>query len=325
MKRVLLTGATGFIGANLARRLLRDGHEVYLTLRPGRVSWRIEEIRDDVRLVEVDLRDAEGLKAKLPTIRPDWIFHLAAYGAYSYQTDVQRIAQTNYLGLVNLLAAGLIAGFEAFINTGTSSEYGFKDHAPAENEWLEPNSYYAVSKAAATMHCRYVSITRGLPIRTLRLYSAFGPYEEPTRLIPTLIVKGLDGELPPLVNPAVARDFVYTEDINDAYLAAATVKDQEPGAVYNVGTGIQTTIGEAVEIARRLMNIPSRPAWGSMPERHWDTATWVADNARIKQALHWSLQYGFEDGLKHMIDWLSADTGMLRHYRTALQKNAAPH
>ena len=107
----------------------------------------------------------------------------------------------NMLGTVNLLTACLEVGFTGFVHTGSSSEYGFKDHAPREDEYLEPNSDYAVTKAAATLYCRQIAVDRGVNVTTLRLYSAYGPWEEPTRLVPTLIAKGLGGEIPELVSP----------------------------------------------------------------------------------------------------------------------------
>src|SRR5438552_1027906 len=155
MKRVVVTGATGFVGANLARRLLRDGHELHLLVRPGYKPWRIDAIRADARLYEVRLEDASKVMSIVEKIRPDWIFHLAVHGAYSSQTDLHQMLLTNVHGTINLVRAGLKTGFEAFINTGSSSEYGFKDHPAAETEFLEPNSDYAVTKASATLFCRY--------------------------------------------------------------------------------------------------------------------------------------------------------------------------
>ncbi len=197
MKRVVVTGATGFVGANLARRLLRDGHELHLLLRPANNPWRIRDIRDDVHSHEVDFTDKESLARVVGAIRPDWVFHLAAHGAYSWQTDLDSMVATNITGTINLVESCLRAGFEAFVNTGSSSEYGYKDHAPAETEWLEPNSYYAFTKASATLFCRYMAQSRNARIPTLRLYSVYGPYEEPARLVPALIMSGLRGKLPP--------------------------------------------------------------------------------------------------------------------------------
>ena len=98
--------------------------------------------------------------------------------------------------------------------------------------------------------------------------------------MPALIVRGLEGQLPPLVNPAIARDFVFVDDVADAFLRAATAPGQEPGAVYNVGTGTQTSLGNLVGIVERVMGIEVEPVWGSMPDRAWDTTAWVADSRK---------------------------------------------
>src|SRR5215470_6587390 len=221
MKRVVVTGGSGFVGANLVRRLLADGHEVNLLVRPGWTRWRLDEILPAVRVHEVALADAERVAAAVRAVRPDWIFHLATHGAYSWETDLARMVETAVVGTMNLVRACVDVGFEAFVNTGSSSEYGFKDHAPAEHEALDPNSYYAVNKAWATHFCRYTAVDRGLPLCTLRLYSVYGPWEEPRRLMPTLIRRGLAGALPPLVGPDTARDYVSVDDVTEAYVCAA--------------------------------------------------------------------------------------------------------
>jgi dolichol-phosphate mannosyltransferase len=304
MKRVALTGGTGFVGANLARRLLLDGHDVHLLVRPGHAEWRIAEIRRIARLHILDFLNPEEVSRTLKEIRPDWIFHLAAYGAYSSQTVLSRMVETNIIGTINLVNACLETGFEAFVNTGSSSEYGFKNIAPSETEFLEPNSHYAVSKASATLFCTYTARSQKVHIPTLRLYSVYGPYEEPSRLIPTLIRFGLEGKLPPLVNPNIARDYVYTDDVIQAFLLAAMHPSPDFGAVFNVGTGIQSSLREVVGIIRRILNIQAEPVWGSMPERIWDTNSWVCDRTKIESVLGWKPRVSFEDGLLQTIQWM---------------------
>jgi nucleoside-diphosphate-sugar epimerase len=306
VKRVLLTGATGFVGANLARRLLADGHEVHCLVRPGHARWRLEGIAADVHVHEAVLTDGPGLTALVARLQPEWVFHLAVHGAYPTQADLDAMFATNIVGTMNLVRAALAAGVAAFVNTGSSSEYGFKDHPPAETDWLEPNSHYAVTKASATLFCRYTGQSQGAPIRTLRLYSVYGPWEEPSRLIPTLVVRGLRGELPPLVSPDIARDYIHADDVCDAYVLAATVSGQEPGAVYNLGTGVQTTLREAVEVARATFGIVAEPVWGTMPPRRWDTAVWVADNRTITRALGWRPRADFAEGFRRTVAWYRA-------------------
>lgn len=303
MKRCLLTGGTGFVGANLARHLLRDGHEVHLLVRPEHAAWRIEEIRSDIQLHLLDLSDARAVSAMIKETRPEWIFHLAAHGAYSWQKDIARIFQTNLLGTIHLVEACLGAGFESFIHTGTSSEYGFKDHAPTETELLEPNSHYAVAKASATLYCRHAAQANAANLTTLRLYSAYGPYEDENRLLPNLIRHGLLGEWPPLASPDTARDYVYVDDVCEACVLAAQTKPREFGAVYNVGTGVSTSLREVTAIARRVFGIRAEPEWGTMPSRSWDTSVWQADNRSIHAELGWHPRHSFEDGLTKMMMW----------------------
>jgi dolichol-phosphate mannosyltransferase len=318
MKRVILTGGSGFVGANLARRLIRDGHELHLLLRPGHAPWRVQDLKGHARTHEVNLRDEERLKAVVNAVRPEWVFHLAVYGAYPAQTDLGDMIETNIVGTMNLVDACLDTGFEALVNTGSSSEYGLKDHAPSEGERLEPNSHYAASKVTTTIHCGRAARRHKVHIPTLRLYSVYGPYEEPSRLLPTIITRGLRGELPPLVNPETARDFVYVDDVVEAYLLAATARrEEEPGAIYNVGTGVQTSIRQVVEIARRTFGIKAEPQWGTMPARQWDTSTWVSDSRKTRRELGWQPRFTFEQGFRAMAEWLKGDLELQDFYRSA--------
>ncbi len=316
-RRVLVTGASGFVGANLARRLLADGHEVHLLLRPKHKSWRLDGITRDVTIHQVDLSDGDNVARAMAASKPNWVFHLAAHGAYPTQKDLDQMIETNVRGTANLLQAAVTAGVQAFVNAGTSSEYGYKDHAPDEDERLEPNSDYAVTKAAATMFCRHIAQRMGAAITTLRLYSVYGPYEEPTRLVPTMIVQGLDGRLPPLVNPDVARDYIHVDDACEAFVLAAATADQDPGVVYNVGSGVQTTLREIVAAARRILGINAEPVWGSMPERSWDANVWISDPSKIKARLGWSARHDLESGLRQTIAWLEGNPDHLRYYRSA--------
>ena len=323
MSHVVVTGGTGFVGANLVRRLIQDGHQPVLFVRPGFASWRIDSIHRQMTIHEVDLGDVAGLVSAIDATRPKWVFHLAAHGAYSWETDDDQMYLTNVVGTANLLEATSSVGVEVFVNAGSSSEYGRLDHAPSEHEGGAPDTPYGITKAAATALCVAAASTHPARIRTLRLYSAYGPFEDPRRLLPALVVHGMRGTLPPLVGPHTARDFVYVDDVVDALMLAAEDTVGEPGAIYNIGTGVQTTVGDAVEIARRVMGIAAEPAWGTMPARVWDTDTWVADVRKSRDVLGWSARHNFENGLRQMIAWLKSDPGMRQRYETAWPPAAA--
>ncbi len=302
MKHVLITGGSGFVGANLTRRLLRDGHEIHLILRPGHQPWRLNEISKEFREHTVDLEDREAIARCVREVRPDRVFHLAAHGAYSSQTGIERMIATNLLGTIGLLDACVEVGVEAFVHTGSSSEYGHKDHGASEIEVIHPNSLYAITKAAATHYCQFTAMQRAINAVTVRLYSIYGPYEEPARLIPALVIYGLRGALPPLVSPDVARDFVYIDDAVEAIVRVAT--SGRGGVIYNVCTGVQSPLSAVVDIARLLMNVPAEPMWASMPRRPWDTDQWYGSPDLMAREVGWSAQMDLRKGMEETINWM---------------------
>lgn len=316
-KRILVTGAGGFVGANLVRRLVEDGHRVTGVLAPGGDQWRVNGLQERTELVDVDLRDQDAVRRLVHRVAPEWTFHLAAHGAYSWQQDARRILDTNLMATVALIDVCREFGCDAFVHAGSSSEYGFKDHAPSEEELTEPNSRYAVAKAAASLFCGYVARYEQFPAVTLRLYSVFGPYEDPRRLVPAVVINARRNELPPLVAPEVARDFVWVDDVVEAFLLAAEAAGSRRGTVYNVGSGVQTSMAELVDIARRVLDIDAEPTWGSMPERAWDATSWVADNRRIQEELGWQPRTDLAEGLRRTAAWLSARNGQWQGERVA--------
>jgi nucleoside-diphosphate-sugar epimerase len=136
--------------------------------------------------------------------------------------------------------------------------------------------------------------------------------------MPTLILRGFKNELPPLVAPHIARDYVYIDDVVQAFLLAATGEKQELGAVYNVGTGVQTSLREVVDVACHTLGIAAEPKWSSMENRIWDTGTWVSDHRCIEQQLGWRPEFTFEQGFRTMVDWFKQNPAMIDVYRKRL-------
>lgn len=305
MKKVIITGASGFVGANLLRRLIDDGCEVHCFFRDMYNPARVSDVKDKFITHIVDLRNWHQVVDMVTKINPDWIFHLAVYGAYSTQNDWKQMISTNIVCTANLLEACLKTGFECFVNTGSSSEYGCKDFAPKEDTLPEPNSYYSVTKNSATMYCQYVAEANKCYIPTLRLYSVYGSFEEESRFIPTIIREGFSGKYPPLVSPDTARDFIYIDDVVDAYInvAANSEKNVSFGAVYNLGTGVQTTIGDVVKISKETFAIKHEPKWGSMENKSWDTKCWIADSSLYQKTFGVDEFISFKDGFNKFVDW----------------------
>jgi nucleoside-diphosphate-sugar epimerase len=313
-RRALVTGGAGFIGAGLTRRLLADGHRVELLLRPGSDTWRLDGVDGQLAGHEAPQRDPEAVQAAVDAAGAEWVFHLAAHGAYSWQTDTEGIFQSNTLGTLNLLESCIERGFDAFVHAGTSSEYGLKDHAPSEDEAPEPNSSYAVAKVAATLLCRQLADRHGLHLSTLRLYSVYGPWEDPRRLMPTLVEHARRGELPPLVDPETARDFIHLDDVLDAFRLAAERHVPGSSGIYNVGSGRQTNLRELVEIARDVLDVSATPEWGTHAARAWDASVWVSDPSKIARELGWRARRELRDGLREMAGWLAEHPELAARY-----------
>src|SRR4029077_13210409 len=250
---------------------------------------------------ETDITNADEVRRVMEAARPDYVFHLAAFGAYSDQRDLARMVATNIIGTARLLDAAVDAGVKAFVHTGSSSEYGLKKTAAREDDRLEPNSDYAVTKGAATHYCRHVAVSRNFNAITLRLYSIYGPWEEPTRLMPVLLSHALRGEWPPLTSPTTARDFVYVTDAVEAMLAVAAAPSPPRGAIYNVCSGVQTPLAEVVDTVRDLLAISAEPRWSTMPPRQWDTDRWVGSPDALADAVGWGANTSLRDGLRRTL------------------------
>src|SRR3984957_12609904 len=263
---IVVLGAGGFVGANLLRQLLKHREDVFGVVR-SLPAWRLEGI-DRRHILEADLIDLAAARNLVTNVRPRTIFNCVAYGAYSFETDFDLIYRTNFAALVQLVELLADTDLAAFVHAGSSSEYGTKSAGPLEEESLQPNSHYAVSKAAASDYITYVGKVRRLPVVNLRLYSVYGPYEDTSRLIPNLVAKGLQGEFPPFVDPTTSRDFVYVDDVCAAFImAAAKLTPDLYGESFNIGTGRKTTIAELAEVAREVFAIKGVPVFGDMAGR----------------------------------------------------------
>jgi dolichol-phosphate mannosyltransferase len=306
---ILVLGAGGFVGANLLRRLLSHRSDVFGVVR-GLPAWRLDGI-DRRHVLEIDLTDLAATRNMVETLVPGTIFDTVAYGAYSFETDHALIYRTNFLALVQLVELLAERKFAAFVHAGSSSEYGLKCAGPDETESLLPNSHYSVSKAAASEFISYAGRVRRLPIVNLRLYSVYGPYEDTSRLFPNLIAKALDGRFPPFVNAETSRDYVYVDDVCDAFIiAAAKMSPDIYGENFNIGTGRRTTMRDLAAVTAEVFGITEQPEFGGMPGRQWDLADWYASPAKAEKTLGWRAETSLTQGLQKMAAWIkSLDAG----------------
>jgi nucleoside-diphosphate-sugar epimerase len=303
--KILVAGACGFIGAYLCRYFAARGALVVAVDGPSGVDWRIRSV-PGVRRVKLDISSWPDVKSVLAHERPSVVINCAAYGAYSSQTDAERIYRINFHAVRHLLeAARELPQLQAFIQAGSSSEYGLNCSAPPEDGPTLPDSDYAVSKIAATAAVQFYALKHGVPAWALRLYSVYGPFEDFSRLMPRLLLAARENSFPPLVNPAISRDFVFVEDVCRAVEAIVHPAGAlRPGEVYNIGSGVRTSLGELVALVQSAFGVPSEPVWGSMPNRAWDHQEWYADPRKAERDLGWKASMSLRDGLIATRRWL---------------------
>ena len=303
-KTILITGATGFVGANLAHFFVNEKADVHILLRESSNTWRINDILNRLNKHYCDLTDRENTKRVISEIRPNIILHLAMYGGYPFQTDYSKMVDTNYIGTINLLNACAEKGFGCFINTGSSSEYGVKDKPMKESDLLEPIDVYGATKAAATLYCYAFAKKYNLPIFTLRLFSPYGYYEEPARLIPYLIISMLKNEKIKLASPYAVRDFIFIEDAIEAFLLTIEKKDKIlPGTVLNVGSGSDTKVIEVFKMLKEIVDYKTDFTVEGFPRDSDVLRIWRAETGKIQKTLGWNPKYKLEDGLTKTVKW----------------------
>jgi nucleoside-diphosphate-sugar epimerase len=306
---VLVTGASGFLGAHLLRRLAGLGARCTGLHRPGSSLSRLVGLPSNVRLVASDLQDREGLSRAVVARPPRVVFHLAAYGVDPKQKDLGTAFQSNVIGFVNLVESLRSVPLDAFVNTGTCSEYpGGIDRPLVETDPVEPQGPYAMSKAAAVSLGQMLARTEKRPIVTLRPFTFYGPLERPDRLIPHVISSVVKGQDIRMTGGRQTRDFIYVDDVVEAYLRAA-VPPVELGEVFNIGSGTATTVLALVERLRDLAGSMAPMLVGAIPYRENEMWHLCADIRKARQRLGWSPRVSLDDGLKRMLEWHRAAAG----------------
>ncbi len=299
---ILVIGASGFVGANLLRRCLESREDIVGTVFSGD-SWRLEGIPAG-HVSFLNLQDPISVLSLFHRVKPKTIFDCSSFGAYSFEKDIARVHSTNYSSFISLMEEIQELDLSAYIHAGSSSEYGINASGPEEAECLIPNSHYAVSKAAASHAISYYGKVRGVPIVNLRLYSIYGPYEDSSRLIPTLCSESIKGKLPTFAHSEISRDFLHIDDAIEAFIDAASRMSPEiAGESFNIGTGIQTSLASLASLTKELFDIQEEPRFNPEMGRAWDVNNWFANPKKAKEALGWTAKIRLKEGLAETREW----------------------
>ena len=306
VNKVLITGASGFIGSHLAQRLIRGEFEVSIIKRESSDTWRINDILDKVATYDVDLRDTQGVSQVVSHFRPDAIIHLATYYAVDHkQQEIPLMVDTNLLGTINLLEASKESTVKLFVNTSSCFVYKESKDKLRENADLSPLNLYALTKMQAEQACSFYTEKYDLKTITFRLFPPYGPADHARRLIPYVIKSLLNGEKLKMTTGKQSWDFVYVDDIVDAYLKVLSISELlQEHEIFNIGTGNAVSVREVVSRMKEIIGAEIEPDWDAVPHRENEVWFTCADISKTKRLLGWQPKTQIlGEGLERTVAW----------------------
>lgn len=309
-KRVLVTGAGGFIGSHLTEKLVTLGAQTRALVHyRADGSWGSLDrsgCRDEVEVVAGDVVDRDSVARAVEG--REVVFHLAALVAipYSYHAPLSYV-RTNIEGTLNLLQAAREMGLERLVHTSTSEVYGTARYLPIDEEHpLQGQSPYSASKIAADKLAEAFHLSFGVPVATIRPFNTYGPRQSARAVIPTIVTQALTQPAVCLGSLAPIRDFNYVEDIVEAFIRVAEC----PGAVgqvINVGSGREISVGRLAALVLDLVGRKETPIScedARLRPDHSEVERLCADSRKAQRTLGWCPQYTLEEGLVQTITWI---------------------
>jgi len=311
-RRVLVTGASGFVGSHLTEGLLARGAEVRAFLHYnargdiGNLACLPEGLRSQLDLFFGDMQQLETAREALDGI--ETVFNLAALVGipYSYRRP-QEVVSTNLVGTMNMLLACRDAGTSRLVHTSTSEVYGTARYAPIDEAHpKQPQSPYSASKIAADALALSFHYSYDLPVAIIRPFNTYGPRQSRRAVIPAIIAQALTQTEIRLGNLAPTRDFTYVLDLVDAFIAVAGC-DGAVGREINIGTGREISIGD---LAQKITGIVGREDLKLVtdPERvrpaPSEVQRLIADASTARELLGWSPSTSIDEGLAHVVEWM---------------------
>ena len=308
IKKVLITGATGFIGKELVPKLIEKGIEVHILERYVTGRYSLDQ-KDGVVKHHANLTDYNKVRSVVKEVQPNAVIHLAALSAVSFSYDNYiEVSEVNYLGSLNLAEACRqeANNFKQFITAGTSEEYGLSilstEEKLKEESPLIPNSPYAVAKVAFDHYLQYMGMAYDFPYTVMRPFNTYGRKDNKHFFIERTITQMLSQDKVYLGDSDAVRDWVYVDDHVNAYMKALG-NDKAIKQTFNICSGKGYTTKETADIIAKLTNFKGEILWNQTPKRPLDAKVLIGDNSKTKTLIGLDLEYSLEEGLKKTIDY----------------------
>lgn len=299
--RIFVTGATGFVGSHLVKRLVERGDTVAILMRGASDPWRIRDILPQVEVVFGDLNSIDASSYAIWTFAPDTIVHLAWWGVGGkFRNDPRQVSNIN--ATTSFVQLAQWAGARNWIGLGSQAEYGPNVTQPVtENATPQPTSLYGITKLSAGLLAKHFYSTAGLRFAWVRLFAAYGPRDESDWLIPYVIRTLLANTRPALSLGEQRWDYLYIDDAVDGLIKI--IDESAASGAFNLGSGCSPTIARVAEMIRDIID-PSLPlGLGDIPYSPNQIMHLQADVSRLR-SLGWEPKISLVEGLHRTIDWL---------------------
>ena len=321
-RRVLVTGAGGFIGSHLCERLVELGADVRGFFRytsGGTLGWIDQSAaRSAIEPVLGDLRDADAVQNAVRGV--DVVFHLGALIGipYSY-VHPRETFDTNATGTLNVVTAARDHEVSLVVHTSTSETYGTAAYVPIDEAHpLQAQSPYSATKIAADKLAESFHHSYGLPVTTVRPFNTYGPRQSPRAVIPTIASQALHGTKISLGHVTPTRDFTFVSDTVEGFVRAAEAA--VVGQTFNLGSGQEISVGGLVELIGEILEKELRVEHDASRDRPdaSEVDRLVSDNSRAREILGWEPTVPLRDGLRRTVEWIDARPDALSPHAYAI-------
>jgi nucleoside-diphosphate-sugar epimerase len=296
--KIFITGASGFIGSSVATKLLSEGHEISLLIRNPSTLWRVNSCQGICKIIQGDLQHPESYRVELEKFSPEVVIHLAWQGVSGLERN-SSAQYGNVEGTIKLIDIAIAIGVKAFVSLGSQAEYGNINMRADENAPTIPTHLYGAAKLATYHLGSKLSETSGMRFVWLRLFSSYGPGDNPSWFIPSLIIGALKGAKPKLTNCEQMWDFIHVGDVTAAIRAVAL--NPKAQGLYNLGSGKAVKLSDVVKKIGSIMQFNFE--LGGMPYRQDQVMHLEANIDKLKSAVGWSPIIELEQGLDETVRW----------------------
>jgi UDP-glucose 4-epimerase len=302
--RALVTGATGFLGCHLVAHLLSQGDAVAVILRPDANPWRLGPMLSTVSQIRGNLRHVARLRPAIAAFDPEVVFHLAWWGVSASGRQQVRQVTENLVPSVELATVATDLGVGTFVGIGSQAEYGRRPGPVDETCSTVPETMYGAVKVGTYLALKQIFADSDVRFAWLRLFSSYGPKDNPQALIPYVARTLLEGQVPALTNGEQVWNYTYVKDVVKGIYAVARV--HQARGLFNLGSGQTTIIRGVVELIRDMIN-PSLPlGFGQRPYATGQVMHLEPDISRIQTTTGWAPTTSLETGLLETIHYYSS-------------------